>query len=206
MYKYLIFDVDGTILDTETAILTSLQEVLAAEGREYSFEDLRFALRIPGKEALRRLNLTDTERIHSNWAQTILSYSQEVNIFTGLEETLQKLSKKPVTLGIVTSKTRQELEDEFNSYGLNSFFQSIVSADDTERHKPHPDPLFACLADLEAPQNETIYIGDSIYDMQSAKKAGLPFALALWGAKTTENFASADYILETPTDILSLLE
>jgi HAD superfamily hydrolase (TIGR01549 family) len=206
MYKHFIFDVDGTILDTEAVILKSLQQVLAAEGLDYSFEELRFVLGIPGKEALHRLKLTETDQIHAQWINLMSAYSHEVDLFHGLEETLQALDKSSVTLGIVTSKTRQEVEDEFKPYGLNPLFQSIISADDTERHKPHPDPLLACLADLEASPHETIYIGDSIYDLQSAKEAEVAFALALWGSKTTDQFAAADYILETPTDVLALLE
>lgn len=206
MYKFLIFDVDGTILDTETAILKSLQTTLANEKLDYSFDDLKFALGITGEDALRRLNIKDIERVHSDWTRTASEFSHEVSLFHDVEDILHKLSKKPVTLGIVTSKTTQELEDEFKPDGLNGFFQSIIGAGDTNNHKPHPDPLLACLNDLNAEPKEAIYIGDSIYDMQSAKSAGLDFALALWGSKTTKNFESADYILETPNEILTLLE
>lgn len=205
MFNYLIFDVDGTILDTEAAILKSLQNVMACEGEEYQIEELRFALGIPGKETLRRLYVTDVERIHLKWAKAVLEFSEEVKVFKGLEEILKVLSNKPVKMGIVTSKTHQELKDEFDPFGLSSFFQYTINANDTEKHKPHPDPLLACLEGLGATQRDAIYIGDSIYDMQCAKSAGVRFALALWGAKTVERFESADYILKEPNDILTLI-
>ncbi|TQS75121.1 HAD family hydrolase [Ornithinibacillus gellani] len=206
MFNYLIFDVDGTILDTEAAILKSLQHVLASEGKEYQTEELRFALGIPGKETLRRLHVTDVERVHSKWSNTVLAFSKEVQVFKEIEEILTDLFNKHVKMGIVTSKTQQEMKDEFAPFGLNDFFQFTINADDTENHKPYPDPLLACLDGLDASQHDAIYIGDSIYDMQCAKSAGVKFALALWGAKTVEGFESADFILENPKDILTLIE
>ena len=149
--------------------------------------------------------MTDVERIHLNWAKTVLDFSDEVNVFHGLEEMLKVLSNKRVEMGIVTSKTHQELKYEFDPFGLSPFFQYIINANDTEKHKPHPDPLLACLEGLAAPRRDAVYIGDSIYDMQCAKSAGVKFALALWGARSVERFESPDYILKKPEDILTLI-
>lgn len=205
MFKYIIFDVDGTILDTERAILKSLDQVLREEGHEYLIEELRFALGIPGKETLRKLNVSDIERVHPKWSQAVLEFSHEVDVFEDLREVIQSLPEIPVRTGIVTSKNKQELKDEFEPFGLTSYFEQIVCADDTKNHKPHPDPLLLCLEKLNAPSNEAVYIGDSIYDMQCAKQAGVKFALALWGTKQRKGFESADYVLEEPKDVLQLL-
>ena len=183
MFKYVIFDVDGTILDTEKAILKSLQKVLKEESKDYQLEDLRFALGIPGKDTLRRLNIIDVERVHPKWSKTVLEFSHEVSVFQDLENVLKILSESPVRTGIVTSKTEQELVDEFEPFGLNSFFEYTISASDTEKHKPHPDPLLACLDGLNANQNETIYIGDSIYDMQAQIARALNLPLLYGGLK-----------------------
>lgn len=206
MFKYVIFDVDGTILDTEKSILRSLQQVLKEEGKNYPLEDLRFALGIPGKETLRRLGVIEIERVHSIWSRTVLEFSHEVHIFEDLKEVIQTLSKIPIRTGIVTSKTKQELIDEFEPFGLSSLFEHTVCADDTENHKPNPEPLLLCLDELKATKNDAIYIGDSIYDMQCANSAGVKFALALWGSKQTVGFESADYILKEPIDILELIK
>lgn len=206
MFKYVIFDVDGTILDTEKAILKSLQKVLKEEGKNYQLEDLRFALGIPGIETLKKLNVTDLERVHPKWSETVLEFSHEVSVFQDLENVIKTLSESPVRTGIVTSKTKQELIDEFEPFGLSSFFEYTICASDTEKHKPHPEPLLACLDGLNANQDETIYIGDSIYDMQCAKSAGVKFALALWGSKTTEGFESVEFVLKEPKAILDLIK
>ncbi|MGN7403117.1 HAD family hydrolase [Cytobacillus praedii] len=206
MFKYVIFDVDGTILDTEKAILKSLQKVLKEEGKDYQLEDLRFALGIPGIETLKKLYVTDLDRVHPKWSETVLEFSHEVSVFQDLENVIKTLSESPVRTGIVTSKTKQELIDEFEPFGLSSFFEYTICASDTEKHKPHPEPLLACLDGLNANQDDTIYIGDSIYDMQCAKSAGVKFALALWGSKTTEGFESVEFVLKEPKAILDLIK
>ncbi|HBT73832.1 MAG TPA: HAD family hydrolase [Lysinibacillus sp.] len=206
MLRAIIFDVDGTILDTEQAILQSLQRTLREETqKEYSFEALRFALGIPGKDALQRLKVDNIEAVHQKWSAAVLDFSHEVAVFENLEEVIQQLARTSLQMGIVTSKTAQEVADEFDPFGLSGYFQHIVSASDTEKHKPHPEPLLKCLDTLQVAPEEAIYIGDSIYDFQCAKQAGSKFALALWGAKTTTGFKNADYVLQEPKDILTLI-
>lgn len=206
MFKYVIFDVDGTILDTEKAILKSLQKVLKEEGKDYEQEDLRFALGIPGDVTLKRLGIPDIERVSPKWSQAVLEFSQEVQIFKGLKEVIEAISASPIRTGIVTSKTKQEVIDEFEPFGISNHFEYIICATDTKNHKPHPEPLLVCLEKLNATHNEAVYIGDSIYDMQCAKSAGVKFALALWGSKSTEGFESADFILKEPKEILDLIK
>ena len=205
MNKYIIFDLDGTILNTEKAILKSLQKVLAEENIFYEQDDLRFALGIPGKETLKKIGISDIDRVHSKWSKTVLEFSNEVEIFDGLKEVIVQLAKMSITTGIVTSKTSQEIIDEFEPFEMNSYFKEVISADHTTKHKPNPDPLLLCLDKLDIPKEEVVYIGDSIYDMQCAHSAGVRFGLAHWGAKKTEGFEAADYILRKPEDILVLL-
>ncbi|MFK5708417.1 HAD family hydrolase [Lysinibacillus boronitolerans] len=207
MLKAIIFDVDGTILDTEQAILQSLQRTLREETqKDYPFEALRFVLGIPGKDALQRLNVDDIEAVHQKWSAAVLDFSHEVAVFESLEEVIQHLATKPLQLGIVTSKTAQEVVDEFEPFGLSEYFQHIVSASDTEKHKPNPEPLLKCLDALQVAPEEAIYIGDSIYDFQCAKQAGAKFALAHWGAKSTIGFEEADYVFYEPKDILAIVK
>ncbi|PET34835.1 HAD family hydrolase [Bacillus anthracis] len=206
MVTSLVFDVDGTILDTEKAILLSLQKILKEELKEdYELQDLKFALGIPGKETLKKLNVQNIDVVHPKWSQAVLDFSHEVSVFEELEDVIKGLSLSQLKLGIVTSKTRKELIEEFDPFGLSGYFEHTICACDTDKHKPHPEPLLACLQQLDVPNHEAIYIGDSIYDMQCAKSAGVKFALALWGSKTREGFEKADYVLNKPKDILDLI-
>lgn len=207
MFKTFIFDVDGTILDTEQAAINALQAVLSEKGKEYDKDDLKFAFGIPGVESLKRLGVENPEEVQVEWADRMISdYSNDMQMFDGIEEVLHKLAKKTVRMGIVTSKTREEYIDQFQEYNIHLLFEQAITADDTEKHKPEPEPLLACLKRLSTDPRDAVYIGDTLYDMQSAQRAGVKFALAAWGAHSLEEFNQADYRLEKPKDILKLLE
>ncbi|MBQ0138740.1 MAG: HAD family hydrolase [Kurthia sp.] len=207
MFEAIIFDVDGTIIDTELAMLNSLQRTLHEEKQQLvTHDEIKFILGIPGKDALRMMNLEPVDELHQIWSNAVLDFFQDVNVFEGMYETLDKLKKKGIKLAIVTSKTKESMKDEFAPFQLNHLFVDMIDADDTDEHKPHPKPLLTSLEHLNLTANQAIYIGDSIYDMQSAHAAGMKFALAFWGAKKTEEFEAADYILKEPADLLNLVE
>lgn len=207
MFNAFIFDVDGTIIDTELAMLNSLQRTLWEEKQKMVVhDDIRFILGIPGKDALRMMDLEPVDELHRIWSEAVLDFSHNVVVFEGMANTLETIKSSNKKLGIVTSKTKESMRDEFDHFQLNHFFDDILDADDTNEHKPNPEPLLKSLANLQIKATEAIYIGDSIYDMQSAHAANLKFGLALWGAKKTEGFEKADYIFETPQDILSFIK
>ncbi|MBC1355744.1 HAD family hydrolase [Listeria welshimeri] len=199
MYKAIIFDVDGTILDTEKAVLHSLQTVLADEGVNYELDELRFVLGITGAAAVEQLNILDQERVLDKWIEREASFIDEVEVFEGIHQVLHAIPAS----GVVTSKNALEMDKGFYPFDIHHHFQAIVCASDTENHKPHPDPLLKGMELLGREPNEVLYVGDSIYDMKCAHAAGAHFGLALWGAKTTKGFENAELIFEKPEDILA---
>lgn len=204
MYNYIIFDVDGTLLDTEIAVLSSLQKLLSEElNKHYSFEELRFALGIPGEVALKKLGITNILECSEKWNVYLKEYFHHVKIFNDIKESLVKLNEMGVSIGIVTSKTKEEFLNDFVPFGLSHYFKLVVCADDTEKHKPNPEPLLKFIELSEVDKSETIYIGDTKYDLDCALGAGIDFALALWGAKSSIGI-NANYILENPKQILEL--
>lgn len=205
MYKCIIFDIDGTMLNTEKAILCSLQKLLEGEKNVlYKAEDLFFVLGIPGHETLKRLNVSDPEQSLDKWNELIKRYASNIHLYPDIEKTIACLSKSGIKTGIVTSKTRKEYNVDFVPFGLSGYFQYVVCADDTIRHKPHPDPLLKCIELANVLPEEALYVGDTIYDMECAKAAGVDFVLALWGAKN-HNLAT-NYKFSTPKEILLLLK
>jgi len=202
MYNYIIFDIDGTILDTEIAVLSSLQKLLLEERNEnFSFEDLSFALGIPGEAALSKLGITDLLESNEKWNKYLKDYFHHVKVFDDVKDTLVKLNEMGIATGIVTSKTKQEFINDFEPFGLSNYFKLVVCADDTEKHKPDPEPILKFIELSGADKSKAIYIGDTKYDSDCAVGAGIDFALALWGAKTSTGI-HANYIFETPKQIL----
>ncbi|MDU5145066.1 MAG: HAD family hydrolase [Paenibacillus dendritiformis] len=201
MYQAFLFDLDGTIIDSELIGLHALQETLAELGLTYHLDELRFSLGIPSYKTMEMLNVKDIPAAIKRCAEIEKPYMSNVPIFEGMKDVIAKLP----ACGIVTSKTAEEMKDSFYLLGIDHYFQSVVCASDTSRHKPDPEPLELGLRLMDCPADKAIYIGDSPYDMKCAMAAGVDFGLALWGAKSASGFEEARYIFETPLDILKLL-
>lgn len=204
MYNFAIFDIDGTLIDTEKAILCALQKLLKTEKNlSYKKEELLFVLGIPGHEALKLLNAHDITDFSGKWNHYLKDYVSHIRIFPEIEKTLFKLHQIGIRTGIVTSKTKQEFANDFTPFGLNRYFEFVVCADDTTLHKPHPDPLLKCLNMASVLPQHAIYIGDTIYDKQCADSANVDFALALWGAHNKA--IEAKYRFSDPSEILDIV-
>ena len=205
-YKLIVFDIDGTLIDTEYAVLHSLQDTLiAVTGINKEIDELTFALGIPGKNALKKLNIQESSFsiILGDWEKCMCKYSNAVCVFQGISDLLKALVQSGYKLGIVTSKTREEFKQDFEPFDISSYFATIICADDTVEHKPEPDPLFKYMEVSDASYNEMLYIGDSAYDGECSKSAKVDFALAGWGSRSRE--IQADYYLKKPDDLLSIL-
>jgi HAD superfamily hydrolase (TIGR01549 family) len=206
MYNYIIFDIDGTILDTEIAVLSSLQKLLLEElNKDFSFEELKFAFGIPGEVTLSKLGVANPFEANKKWNRYLKEYFHHVKVFDNIKGTLDRLNEMGIPAGIVTSKTKEEFKHDFVPFGLTNYFNLVVFADDTEKHKPDPEPILKFIEISGVDKSKTIYIGDTKYDMECASSAGIDFALALWGAKSSAGI-NANYILENPKQILELIK
>ena len=206
MYNYVIFDIDGTILDTEFAVLSSLQKLVLEElNKDFSFEELRFALGIPGEATLNKLGITNLSQSNEKWNKYLKEYFHHVKVFDDIKDTLDELSEMGISIGIVTSKNKEEFINDFVPFGLSNYFNLVVCADDTKKHKPDPEPILKFIELSGADKSQTIYIGDTKYDMDCAVSAGVDFALALWGAKSSKGI-NVNYILENPKQIIELIK
>lgn len=204
-YKQIVFDVDGTLLDTEYAVLHSLQDTVEeASGERPPLGSLAFALGITGADALRALGFADVPAALERWIGAMERYGDTVAPFAGIEAALAALAGLGYRLGIVTSKTGPELKRELDRFGLGRYFATVVCADDTAGHKPGPDPLLEYMARAGAGSGETLYVGDSRYDGECAKAAGVKFALAVWGCRGAG--IAADYYPSTPEGLVSLMK
>lgn len=201
-FDHVVFDVDGTLADTEESVLSSLAQIVQEEtGKTLSRNDLEFALGIPGKDALEKLGIYSQATL-DRWCQVAASFKKTISVFPGLLEVIAKLADSGCNLGIVSSRARDEYAEEIAPLGFDTYFEHIILVEDTTEHKPAPAPMLEYLRRTGADPNSVIYIGDTVYDEQCATSAGVNFARAAWGSH--QDIPNATYNLKTPNDLLTL--
>lgn len=203
-YKHLVFDIDGTIIDSAKINMLSLQEtVKELRGDVMPLEDLYFSFGIPGVRAMEILGFPNPAEALKVWIRNYGACAERLGmpLFPGMREVLGELQERGVSLGIITSKLREEYDEQFAKKGLLELFPWVVTASDTPKGKPYPDPMLEYLRRTGAAPEEVLYFGDTAYDMDCARSAGVDHALVLWGCLSPEGI-EATYRLEKVEEIL----
>jgi pyrophosphatase PpaX len=123
-----------------------------------------------------------------------------------MEDVLATLKERGHRLGIVTAKRRLTVDLAFARLPIEHLFETVVGGDETEHHKPHPAPLLLALDRLGAAPEDAVYVGDSPFDMEAAKAAGL-FAIGVsWGRiHEAEKLTYADVVVDSAEELLDLV-
>ncbi len=125
-----------------------------------------------------------------------------------MEDVLVRLREEGRRLGVVTAKRRATVELAFAQVPLGHLFGTIVGGDETERHKPDPEPLLLGAERLGADPAETAYVGDSPFDVRAAKAAGMLAVAVTWGRIHDRGRLEAeqpDAIVDTAEELLGVL-
>jgi pyrophosphatase PpaX len=202
----ILFDLDGTLIDSVELIVRSFQHATAlhlgqALAREAIVPTIGLALdtvlegMAPGRGPV--LVAPYREYMHANHDLLVRPYD-------GVLETLRELRERGYRLGIVTSKRRPAASLAFLRWMLDTHVDVTVCAEDAPRTKPAPDPLLAAAALLGVTPAECCYVGDTPHDMIAARAAGMCAIAAPWGAGTRAELAAAQphLWLDTPSDLL----
>ncbi|NMB36939.1 MAG: HAD family hydrolase [Bacteroidales bacterium] len=180
-YKHLIFDIDGTLLDTEKTGVLSLQKtVKELMGKDMSYDELYPYFGIPTAVVVEQMDFEDKELATHLWEKYFRELMYLIVPFEGVPEMLPRLREMGFILGLVTSRNRFEFDFDSNLSKWKDLFDTTITSDDSERHKPFPDPLLTYISQSGAVAKECIYFGDTEHDFECAKGAGIDFALADW--------------------------
>jgi len=210
-FRIVLFDLDGTLIDSGSIILASMQHAVSTVlGREIPAEEL--GLTIGGQGIVAQMTAIDAEH-----ADALLEAYKEHN--DGLHETLEafdelldilpQLKAEGRKLGLVTAKRHRTVGLALDRFpALASAFDVVVAHEDTDRHKPSPEPVLLALEKLGGEPDEAVYVGDSPFDVGAAKAAGV-FAIAVgWGGIHPDERLLAeepDLFVRTPEELLRAL-
>ena len=206
-YSFVIFDIDGTLIDTEFAVLSSLRDtIFDLKGIRYEDKELKFVLGIPSEEALLKLSIDTSQLLeaYNLWNKKFERYIPQIKLFDGIMPLIEKLHNKGIPLGLLTSKDKIEFEKDFAPLGIIPYFKHIVTAESTSHHKPRPEPMIKILELSGIKAKKALYIGDSIYDMECALSANVDCVLALWGREGIDHI-KATYYAESPLELWEIL-
>ncbi|MDR1712624.1 MAG: HAD-IA family hydrolase [Coriobacteriales bacterium] len=197
----ILFDLDGTLIDTKGLILRSFRHATRTVlDRVIPDDVLMDMVGIPLRDQMEKLSpehadeLTATYREHNHRL-----HDELIRGFAGVAETLEQLAAAGLRLGVVTSKRNALAQRGLDCFDLGGYFELLIGSDDTSRHKPLPDPLLLAASRLSVEPARCAYVGDSPYDMQAARAAGMLAVAALWGMFERQRLLAAGAQLEATT-------
>jgi pyrophosphatase PpaX len=216
--RAVLFDLDGTLIDSTELILAS---------HEYTFQR-HLAGRCPDRPTLVRTmgrslfgalediaagaGAADPAATAREMIETYRAFQRvhEVRLMKpvpGMNDVLADLAARGYIVGMVTSKTEVPARRSLEWYGLGPLLSVSVFHDDTERHKPLPDPLIEAARRGGFNVDDAVYVGDSTHDMLAGRAAGMKTIAALWGPYTRADLdeTSPDAFADTPAELLGLL-
>jgi pyrophosphatase PpaX len=206
-FPVVLFDLDGTVVDSGGIILASMRhatrEVL---GEEFGDDELMQAVGGPGLEAQMEVFAPDqVEELVRVYRAHNEPLHEELEACAGMEEVLVRLHEEGRRLGVVTAKRRSTVELAFARVPLAHLFETIVGGDETERHKPDPQPLLLAAERMGADPRVTAYVGDSPFDVMAAKAAGMYAIAVTWGRihdRARLEQAEPDAIVDSAAELL----
>ena len=211
LFRTVLFDLDGTLLDSIRLIIDSYHHALATHGLpaktdQHWLAGIGTPLRVQFSEWAGEPVLFE-QLIGTYRDFNIANHDARVSAYPGVVEMVRTVRSRGFQTGLVTSKQRAGAERGLRFLGLADAMDVIVAADDVTNPKPHPEPLFIAARQLGAVPESSLYVGDSVHDMESGRAAGMQTAAALWGpfARSVLARTDPDHWLERPADLLRVI-
>ena len=212
MIKTIIFDLDGTLLNTLEDLMISTNYALLEFGfPTHSLEDIRKFVGNGVKKLIERAVPIDCSQDVTEKCLDVFKEHYSKNMYNhtkpydSILEILEELHNKGLKIGVVSNKFDSAVKELCQKYFLNLVDIAIGQSDDVPK-KPAPNGVFKAMKELSAEPSSTIYVGDSEVDVQTAKNSNLPCIGVLWGFRDRKDLAGADYIIDNPCDILKIVE
>jgi HAD superfamily hydrolase (TIGR01509 family) len=212
MYRAVIFDVDGTLVDSNDAHAQAWVEALSESGRHVDFARVRPLIGMGGDKLLPTVtglspDSAEGEAISTRRGKIFLErFVPRLQPTRGARELLQSLRADGLKLYVATSAKEEELQPLLRVADADKYMESTTSSDDADRSKPDPDIVTAALQRTRRPTHESIMIGDTPYDVEAALRAGINIIALRSGGWRDRDLQDALAIYDDPADLLNHYE
>jgi len=207
----ILFDYDGTLMDTDEIIISAWQytykKMTGGElAKETILRDFGEALRDTMSKYFSGEDLEEAIELHRVFQTE--TYLEKIRMFPGTLELVRTLKERGYKVAVVTSRRQPTTIMGLEKFGLMDTFGCIVTADDTVKHKPDPDPVLFALDKLNSRPEETIMVGDTVMDMGCGKAAGVHTVLATWAqaAQFQTMTVAPDHRISSAEELWTVLE
>lgn len=209
-----LFDFDGTIMDTNDVILQSWQHTFRTlENREEDEARLTATFGEPLEITIAKFfpdePLEEAIEIYRSFQRD--NFNGLITLFPGMKKLIIELKQRGYKTGLVTSRLYKTAMEGLEKYDLRQYFDTIVTPEDTDKHKPDPAPINIALAKLGSKPENTVMLGDTMFDILCAKNAGVQSVLVSWSlalaGSTKESLGenAPDYIIKKPEELFEIV-
>jgi pyrophosphatase PpaX len=210
MIDTILFDLDGTLLNTNDLIKASFKHTLDHfYPDKYTEKDI---IQFFGEQLEYSFSKVDPTRIEelSNFYRkhNIEHHDELVKEFPNVNATLTTLKEKGYKMAIVTTKRWETVKLGLNLFKMGDFFDAVVAIDDVKKPKPDPEPLLMALEKLESSPENAIMVGDSVSDIEAGHRAGTKTVAVSWTIKGVEIFKDVhpDFIIDDMREIIGVMD
>lgn len=206
--KAVIFDLDGTILNSLPLIHLTFQEVFREMGLPWGNGEVLKTVGLPLREVAAAYAPGRAEEFLERYASFQKERQEKMlKAYPGTREALQTLRDRGYRLALATSKRRLATEAGLSISGLSRYLEVVVTVDDVAKPKPEPDILYKTLELLGLDNSQAVYVGDSWYDIMTGKNAAVTTIGVTWGMASREELYryTPSYIVDTWEELLALL-
>lgn len=182
-----LFDLDGTLIDTRQMIITCFRDTFDQFGGpdSVSDEEINRLIGIPYRKQIDYFFGTVDDNLYAEIRRQHMKHQMEIfrnelKLCPGVREAVTELGRRGKKLGIVTSRTLESGGPFLEWFGLRPLFPVVVTPDHTEKHKPHPEPVWEALRLLGSRPGEALFVGDAVFDMQAGRAAGTAVCFTAW--------------------------
>ncbi|MFD2761241.1 pyrophosphatase PpaX [Lentibacillus juripiscarius] len=202
-----LFDLDGTLIDTNELIIESFMHTFHHYGKDLTREEAIEFIGPPLRDTFLQYNsgradaMIETYREHNKQ-----HHDDYVKAFPNVVETIDRLHRENVQLGIVTTKMRGTVDMGLAVTGLDHYFKTVITLDDVTCAKPHPEPVIKAMTELGASAESTLMVGDNSHDIEAGQNAGIRTAAVAWSLKSREKLMACrpTYMMEDMWDLLEI--